>query len=216
MNCPIGTVRSRIFRAREAIAAKLRPLLDTPKGQEMVMERISSLMDGELDAHQAGQELNRLKNDPEARKTWDAFHLIGDAMRGDCVVSRDFSARLQARLDTEPTVLAPRRSTARPFATYAWPAAASFSAVALVGWMAFYSPLAPQLVATQVAAPATPAQLAVPATPVAVVAPPEQIANVPSEGRMNEYLMAHQEFSPSTAIQGGGPLHPYGLGGTAA
>ena len=28
MNCPIGTVRSRIFRAREAIAEKLRPLLD--------------------------------------------------------------------------------------------------------------------------------------------------------------------------------------------
>lgn len=29
MDCPIGTVRSRIFRAREAVAAKLRPLLDT-------------------------------------------------------------------------------------------------------------------------------------------------------------------------------------------
>ena len=29
MGCPIGTVRSRIFRAREAIAIKLRPLLDT-------------------------------------------------------------------------------------------------------------------------------------------------------------------------------------------
>ena len=29
MECPIGTVRSRIFRAREAIADKLRPLLDT-------------------------------------------------------------------------------------------------------------------------------------------------------------------------------------------
>jgi len=28
MQCPIGTVRSRIFRAREAVAAKLRPLLD--------------------------------------------------------------------------------------------------------------------------------------------------------------------------------------------
>lgn len=28
MDCPIGTVRSRIFRAREAIAAKLRPVLD--------------------------------------------------------------------------------------------------------------------------------------------------------------------------------------------
>ena len=33
MDCPIGTVRSRIFRAREAIAAKLRPLLDTPEGK---------------------------------------------------------------------------------------------------------------------------------------------------------------------------------------
>ncbi len=31
MNCPIGTVRSRIFRAREAIAEQLRPLLDIPK-----------------------------------------------------------------------------------------------------------------------------------------------------------------------------------------
>jgi RNA polymerase sigma-70 factor (ECF subfamily) len=31
MDCPIGTVRSRIFRAREAIADKLKPLLDTAK-----------------------------------------------------------------------------------------------------------------------------------------------------------------------------------------
>jgi len=31
MNCPIGTVRSRIFRAREAIAEKLRPLIGTHK-----------------------------------------------------------------------------------------------------------------------------------------------------------------------------------------
>ncbi len=30
MSCPIGTVRSRIFRAREVIADKLRPLLDMP------------------------------------------------------------------------------------------------------------------------------------------------------------------------------------------
>lgn len=33
MNCPIGTVRSRIFRAREAIAAELRPLLGTSADQ---------------------------------------------------------------------------------------------------------------------------------------------------------------------------------------
>jgi RNA polymerase sigma-70 factor (ECF subfamily) len=29
MDCPIGTVRSRIFRAREAVSERLRPLLDT-------------------------------------------------------------------------------------------------------------------------------------------------------------------------------------------
>ena len=33
MNCPIGTVRSRIFRAREAIAQRLKPLLDTRDGE---------------------------------------------------------------------------------------------------------------------------------------------------------------------------------------
>ncbi len=33
MDCPIGTVRSRIFRAREAVAGRLRPLLDTAPDQ---------------------------------------------------------------------------------------------------------------------------------------------------------------------------------------
>jgi RNA polymerase sigma-70 factor (ECF subfamily) len=33
MNCPIGTVRSRIFRAREAISAKVRPLLENQTGK---------------------------------------------------------------------------------------------------------------------------------------------------------------------------------------
>ncbi|HKA41752.1 MAG TPA: sigma-E factor negative regulatory protein [Burkholderiales bacterium] len=71
----------------------------------MVMEKISSLIDGELDAHETEPQIDRLKNDPEARSSWDAFHLIGDAMRGDCVVSPKFSEQLQARLAAEPTVL---------------------------------------------------------------------------------------------------------------
>ena len=33
MDCPIGTVRSRIFRAREVIAKDLRPLLETSENQ---------------------------------------------------------------------------------------------------------------------------------------------------------------------------------------
>ena len=34
MDCPIGTVRSRIFRAREAIDVELRPLMDTATPRE--------------------------------------------------------------------------------------------------------------------------------------------------------------------------------------
>lgn len=33
MACPIGTVRSRIFRAREAISAKVKPLLEKQSGK---------------------------------------------------------------------------------------------------------------------------------------------------------------------------------------
>lgn len=33
MNCPIGTVRSRIFRAREAISAKVKPMLEKQTGK---------------------------------------------------------------------------------------------------------------------------------------------------------------------------------------
>ncbi len=169
------------------------------------MDKISALMDGELDGHEAQQQFVRLKQDKDLAGCWDAFHQIGDAMRGERALSRDFDQRLAARLAGEPTVLAPQRSMVKRFTTYALSAAASLSAVAVVGWVAFFNnPLAPQ---TELAtAPNTPA--AVSPAPVAA-----QLASVPSDGKMNEYLIAHQEFSPSTAIQG---LAPYIRGVSSA
>ena len=41
MDCPIGTVRSRIFRAREAVDQKLRPLMDDATGRKDRSERAS-------------------------------------------------------------------------------------------------------------------------------------------------------------------------------
>ena len=109
-----------------------------------------------------------------------------------------FGERLTDRLAGEPTVLAPRRSRPGALAAYALSAAASLSAVALVGWIAlFNNPLAPQPDLAQ-APNAT--------TRRSSSGPSAQLASVPSEGRMNEYLIAHQEFSPSTEIQG---LAPY-------
>jgi RNA polymerase sigma-70 factor (ECF subfamily) len=33
MNCPLGTVRSRIFRAREAVSSKVKPMLEKQTGK---------------------------------------------------------------------------------------------------------------------------------------------------------------------------------------
>jgi sigma-E factor negative regulatory protein RseA len=163
------------------------------------MENISALMDGELDGHQANQDLGRLKDDAALREQWDSFHLIGDTMRGERLLSAGFSAALTAKLAQEPTVLAPRRIApkTRQGVAYALSAAASLSAVALVAWVALTptAPIGPQ-------AGIAPPTKAGPASLEASVQP----ASLSSEGRMNEYLLAHQGFSPSTAIQG---LAPY-------
>ncbi len=159
------------------------------------MERISELMDGELEAREAQRQLARIKQDQELAHCWSTFHLIGDALRGERPLAREISSRVATQLASEPTVLAPRSNAPKRTATYAVSVAASLSAVALVVWIGFFNnPLAPQ--------PEIIAKKAPPATTPA----PTELANVPSEGQMNEYLMAHQEFSPSTAIQG---LAPY-------
>jgi sigma-E factor negative regulatory protein RseA len=166
------------------------------------MDGISALMDGELDDTQAQREIVRLKDDVESRERWDSFHVIGDAIRGERPLSPGFSASLSKRLGEEPTVLAPRRSTrqGRRFTTYALSAAASLCAVAFVAWVA----VAPTTVPTGLQAGITPAGT-LGASPVAAQAS-TPLSSVASDGHMNEYLLAHQGFSPSTAIQG---LAPY-------
>lgn len=159
------------------------------------MDRISALMDGELDEAQARGELARIKQQHELRESWDTFHLIGDALRGDALLSANLRSRVSERLAQEPTVLAPRRRPVRKIATYALSAAASISAVALVGWAA----ISISTVSTQ------PEIARAPAPAVVLPVPAPHIASVPNEGHMNEYLLAHQGFSPSTAIQGVAP-----------
>ena len=160
------------------------------------MEKISELMDGELEGRAAQHQLARIKQDEELAHCWYTFHLIGDALRGERTLSGKFGERLATRLAGEPTVLASQPRAVKRFAAYALSAAASLSAVALVAWIAYFNnPLAPQ-----------PELAKAPATPPPAAAPSAQLASVPNDGRMNEYLIAHQEYSPSTAIQG---LAPY-------
>ena len=163
------------------------------------MDGISALMDGELDDAEAQRQIGRLKVDEQSRERWDEFHLIGDALRREPLLSSGFAESFSKRLADEPTVLAPRRITrkARRVTTYALSAAASVSAAALVAWVA----LSPTTSPPQLAAGTAPTNVSGSIEPVV-----HQLPSVPSDGRMNEYLLAHEGFSPSTALQG---LAPY-------
>src|SRR4051794_13140933 len=100
-------------------------------------ERISALMDGELDEHAAAQAIEQCGCEATAREAWCTYHLISDAMRESRVLAADFTARVATRLAGEPTVLAPGALGASPRQRFALAAAAGAAGVALVGWLAF-------------------------------------------------------------------------------
>jgi sigma-E factor negative regulatory protein RseA len=164
----------------------------------MVMERISAFMDGEAGAAETRHAVLHLKQDAECYATWSTFHLIGDTMRGDAVLHDGFMARFRERMTQEPTQLAPRLAWRRSTTHYALSAAASVCAIAVVLALVFTdNPLRPQAPIAE--APNTEAT-----APDRGGARPRPTA-LANQGKVNEYLMAHQEFSPSTALQGVAP-----------
>lgn len=147
-------------------------------------QHISVLMDGELFDDEAEAVLDKLRRNSEGNNEWLTYHLIGDALRQPDHVHADISAALRERLQAEPTVLAPRGRVVHRAHWFAVSAAASVMALAVVAWMsAKVAPeTAPQL-AMQQSGNARPASLS-------------------AKRGMNDYLMAHQEFSPANNVQG--------------
>jgi sigma-E factor negative regulatory protein RseA len=82
-------------------------------------ERLSALVDGELDDRAVAQACAHWRESAESRAAWHSYHLIGDVLRSDDLANdaaRDtrFMAALRARLANEPVVLAPQSvATAR-------------------------------------------------------------------------------------------------------
>jgi sigma-E factor negative regulatory protein RseA len=148
-------------------------------------EEISLLMDGELDAQRVEPVCAGLR-DAGCIATWVCYHVIGDALRGSAASTPGFSARFAERLAAEPTVLAPqRRKVAAPAMALAM--AATVAAVSVVGWVALTT---------------------MPAPPTAVAAARQAASVRAADARRpvdNEYLLVHQEYSPTTAIQGARP-----------
>jgi sigma-E factor negative regulatory protein RseA len=146
---------------------------------------ISALMDSELFEDEADSVLARMTKGAGARKDWEIYHLIGDVLRQPDHIHCDMSASVRKRLQDEPIILAPRRHMAkRSVRTIAISAAASVVAFSVVLWM---SQQIGQESVTQMAMQRNAIQ------PVSVQIKPNS----------NEYLMAHQEFSPSTDMSGG-------------
>jgi sigma-E factor negative regulatory protein RseA len=149
------------------------------------MERISQLMDGELGRREAKKAVTELESDQALVQSWETYHLIGDSLRREAQLRPDFIHRLHERLEQEPTVIAPHTRLSHRVVRYTLPLAATVAGVTLVAWLA--------LDAGQ------------PRGTVAAIRP--QPPSVPTPSRaVSDYLTAHQEFSPSTAMQG---LAPY-------
>jgi sigma-E factor negative regulatory protein RseA len=158
---------------------------------------LSALADG--DAEALAQACQLWRDDEAARRTWHAYHLIGDVLRSSELAgapARDaaFLAGLRDRLAAEPVVLAPAVSAA-PRRRQAWlmPAAAAAGFVVVAG----------ALVVTRMVTPGAPAPAAVmagasgagftavsSAGPAVTARPPATVFI--RDPRLDEYLRAHQ------------------------
>lgn len=195
--------------------------------KNMTREQISAFADGELDDIHVNAALEVLRR-PEGRAAWDVYHHIADVLRSDDMaftLRPDFGARMAARLEMEPSIVAPaaisptaisgqRISGGGMAAKHAIKhlALPGMIAAAAVATVAFIT--VPQLmVATKGNSPVanTPimfASASLTAQPgTAAVSPfPAQIAAATAsvseevvlrDPRIDEYLLAHQRFSPS-------------------
>jgi len=133
-------------------------------------EQISALMDEDLALEDAEYLMTTLKANGEAAKSWATYHLIGDVIRGDKVLSHDLTANIMQEIAKQPTVLAPKPSLVKN-KQVVWSVAASVVAVFFVGLVVLHQQ-----------------------SQEAGVSPIEIAQAVPAE-----YLRAHQSMSPSNA-----------------
>lgn len=167
-------------------------------------EHLSSLIDGELDAHEADAVLDALCRDPQLQRHWSDLQLVGDALRSAEVAAchaDGFCDRVRKSLSSEPTVLAPRRR-ARPawrrYSVSGLAVAASVAAVAFVAVPLMRAP-APDAMA-QKQLPVTAPVVASTTAPASSPAEAKAAAAIANARALDPYFAAHRELT------GGSPL----------
>lgn len=195
--------------------------------KEMTQEQISALADGELlGERQIEAALASLRHE-QTRADWDIYHQIGDVMRSEDMaihLSSGFSARMAARLDAEPTIVAPvtvnscgnvpsspsvigavSANGSRSGKRWAVPGMVAAAAMAAVAFVT-----TPQLMVAMKSDSTTRPSLlarddssmqdrtgAVDKEQGLVVATSVPEGVVLRDSRIDDYLLAHQRFSPS-------------------
>jgi len=175
--------------------------VDARRPDDECGQRLSCLIDGEVDADECRALVERLRQDEGACRRWALLNCVGDAMRSPEVAAwhcEGFVARVSAALESEPTVLAPAALAPRHgLRRWLWPGAGAAVAAAVL--LAVSLPArqadAPELVArpapTMVAQPAPTTVVAQPAaTPPAQAFPAVERSPV-----LERYLAAHRELA---------------------
>jgi len=65
------------------------------------METISAFMDGAAGRAESKMTFLQLRQSDECMDAWETFHLIGDTLRGEPVLSQGFTRRFTARLEDQ-------------------------------------------------------------------------------------------------------------------
>jgi sigma-E factor negative regulatory protein RseA len=176
--------------------------------RELNLERLSALIDGELDADEAAALFGELCRDRQLARLWSDLHLVGDALRSTEVAgchAEGFCARVARALSSEPTVLASRRSQPglRRFVVPGVAIAASIAAVGFIA-MPLLRTQEPPLIA---AAPPASSNVSTVVEPVPAPSAPQAektaprvppaIANVRA---LDPYFAAHRELISASAL----------------
>ncbi len=174
---------------------------------EMNGERLSALVDGELNGAEYGQALDAINLSPELRQRWMRYHTASDALKKSlpaALLKPDFSSRVMQAIDAEPTIFAPRNikhkinPLVKQFAGLA--IAASVTAVAVLGVQTWrLEPVAePIATAVQVTPPVAdlirPVATTATASSVTTVTVDADNAALPAhvQSQINQYLLNHQ------------------------
>ncbi len=161
--------------------------------------KISALMDGELDNVDIADTIAQIKKTEDLRNDWAIYHLIGDTLRHSVAVPIDITLQVSKKLAAEPTVLAPHLPSEHKGRVFAFSVAASMmTAVAAVVWMSVQTMDRP----LESIADKSVLQAAVQSEPTVIP------ASIPVPAQINDYLLVHGEFSPRVSMHGVAP-YPY-------